>query len=236
MVEASDDSARCKPGQWKFYSLQNEQERLRLVQRLALHSNCVSFWEAVKSILFQKPRLVVCVVSLPALPGLRLQSLRTCLMKNSLSKLDLSGSGELLFADAGVVPMLLFFLSKGETTEAWLRFCSNRQCVWLQLIRLQFIKLSGTNHLHPSDEKQSATNLRLLLLKLLAACLSWQVNLRVNLLDSPPLQYVGLAVSPLTDFWVSDSSIEESEVLVPCLGLAYCALQVQLTLSRLVHI
>lgn len=44
----------------------------------------------------------------------------TCLTKNSVSKLDcLNSASKAVFTDAGVVPMMLFFLTKGLTKQAW---------------------------------------------------------------------------------------------------------------------
>ena len=42
------------------------------------------------------------------------------------------------------------------------------------------------------------------------------MKLNVNVLEMPPVQYVGIAVSPLTDFWVSEGSGETDDFFVPC--------------------
>ena len=43
---------------------------------------------------------------------------RTCLMKNALTKLEIPKADKVLFTELQVLPMTIFFLSKGAISQA----------------------------------------------------------------------------------------------------------------------
>ena len=48
----------------------------------------------------------------------RQDMVRTCLMKNALTKLEIPISDKVLFTELQVLPMMIFFLSKGAISQA----------------------------------------------------------------------------------------------------------------------